>query len=66
MHTASYEFLMKPEESTGCHQTLSLQVGSGDETSVKWTPLGPPLYSVGVVMCTQANEHDISNLSVAV
>ena len=59
MHTASYEFLMKPEESTGHHQTLSLQVGSGDETSVKWTPLGPPLYSVGVVMCTQANEHDI-------
>ena len=63
MHTASYELLMKPEESTGRPQTLSLRVGSGDETSVKWTPLGPslgpPLYSVGVVMCTQANEQDI-------
>ena len=23
MHTASYEFLMKPKESAGCHQTLS-------------------------------------------
>ena len=35
MHTASYEFLMKPKESAGCHQTLSARVGSGDET--KWT-----------------------------
>ena len=35
MHTASYEFLMKPKESAGCHQTLSAQVGSGDETSFK-------------------------------
>ena len=33
MHTASYEFLMKPKESAGCHQTLSAQVGSGDETT---------------------------------
>ena len=33
MHTASYEFLMKPKESAGCHQTLSAQVGSGDETN---------------------------------
>ena len=33
MHTASYEFLMKPKESAGCHQTLSARVGSGDETS---------------------------------
>jgi len=32
MHTASYEFLMKPKESAGCHQTLSVRVGSGDET----------------------------------
>ena len=32
MHTASYEFLMKPKESAGCHQTLSTRVGSGDET----------------------------------
>ena len=34
MHTASYEFLMKPKESAGCHQTLSARVGSGDETTV--------------------------------
>ena len=34
MHTASYEFIMKPKESAGCHQTLSAQVGSGDETSI--------------------------------
>ena len=33
MHTASYEFLIKPEESAGCHQTLSARVGSGDETT---------------------------------
>ena len=32
MHTASYEFLMKPKESAGCHQTLSARVESGDET----------------------------------
>ena len=32
MHIAGYEFLMKPKESAGCHQTLSLLVGSGDET----------------------------------
>ena len=32
MHTTSYEFLMKPKESAGCHQTLSARVGSGDET----------------------------------
>ena len=35
MHTASYEFLMKPKESAGCHQTLSARVGSGDETMKK-------------------------------
>ena len=35
MHTASYEFLMKPKESAGCRQTLSsrLAMGSGDETT---------------------------------
>ena len=32
MHTVSYEFLMKPEESAGCHQTLSSRVGAGHET----------------------------------
>jgi len=35
MHTASYEFLMKPKESAGCHQTLSVWVGSGGETTSK-------------------------------
>ena len=29
MHTISYEFLMKPEESARCHQTLSSQGGGG-------------------------------------
>ena len=35
MHTVSYEFLMKPKESAGCHQTLALssRVGAGHETS---------------------------------
>ena len=33
MHTVSYEFLMKPEESAGCHQTLSSRVGTGHETN---------------------------------
>ena len=33
MHTVSYEFLIKPEESAKCHQTLSSQVGSGHETT---------------------------------
>ena len=32
MHIASYEFLMNPKESAGCHQTLSARVGSGVET----------------------------------
>ena len=35
MHTVSYKFLMKPEESAGCHQTLSSLVGSGHETIVR-------------------------------
>ena len=34
MHSASYEFLMKPKESARCHQTLSSQVGSEDETNL--------------------------------
>ena len=38
MYTASYESLIKPEESAGCHQTLSSRVGSGDETT--WQRLG--------------------------
>ena len=33
MHTVSYEFLMKPEESADSHQTLSPRVGSGHETN---------------------------------
>ena len=33
MHTVSYEFLMKPEESAECHQTLSSRVGSGHESN---------------------------------
>ena len=36
MHTASYEFLMKPKESAGCHQTLSARVGSGLGTRLRW------------------------------
>ena len=32
MHTASYEFLTKPEESAESHKNHSLQVGSGNET----------------------------------
>ena len=41
MHTASYEFLMKPKELAGCHQTLSSQLGSGDETNLlqEWNHL---------------------------
>ena len=33
MHTVSYKFLMKPEESVECHQTLSSWVGSGHEAT---------------------------------
>ena len=33
MHTASYGFQRKPEESAECHQTLSLRVGSGHKTT---------------------------------
>ena len=31
--TANYEFVMKPDESAECHQTLSLLGGSGHETN---------------------------------
>ena len=41
MHTASYEFLMKPKESAKCHQTLSARVGSGDETKREQAPINP-------------------------
>ena len=37
----AYEFLIKPEESAGCHQILSAWVGSGDETSM-WLPVHTP------------------------
>ena len=50
MHTASYEFLMKPKESAGCHQTLSTQVRSGDETrpSADCFPVVLRLYNIQV------------------
>ena len=41
MHTVSYEFLMKPEESAGCHQTLSL-LGGGWARDYSTTCLGYP------------------------
>ena len=41
MHTVSYEFLMKPEESAGCHQTLSSRVGAGHETKAQCSPRAP-------------------------
>ena len=52
MHTASYEFLIKPKESARCHQTLSVWVGSGDETS--W-PLDPD--SSHHILCTSPTTH---------
>ena len=33
IHTVNYEFLIKPEESAKCHQTLSSQVGSENKTN---------------------------------
>ena len=33
MHTVSYEFSVKPEESAECHQTISSRVVSGHETT---------------------------------
>ena len=35
MRTASYEFLMKPKESAGCHQTFSRGWGLGMSLSAK-------------------------------
>ena len=49
--TASYEFLMKPKESTGCHQTLSSRVGSGYETSHTRLTLTHVLYQGIVRAC---------------
>ena len=34
MHTVSCEFVINPEESAKCHQTLSSLVGSGHETKL--------------------------------
>ena len=48
MHTASYEFLMKPKDSAGCHQTLSVRVGSGDETTSNHALLAR--YQSGIVV----------------
>ena len=45
MHTASYEFLMKPKESARCHQTLSARVGSGDETMQKYAEIASLMMS---------------------
>ena len=46
MHAASYEFLMKPKESAGCHHTLSTWVGSGDETRPSWVWVSKPWRSL--------------------
>ena len=51
MHTASYEFLMKPKESAGCHQTLSSRVGSGYKTSHTRLTLTHVLYQGIVRAC---------------
>ena len=48
MHTVSYEFLMKPKESAGCHQTLSSRVGAGHETTGPWAELLTSLPKRGV------------------
>ena len=37
MHKVSYEFLMKPEESVECHQTLSSQVRGESEHETNCT-----------------------------
>ena len=69
MHTASYEFLMKPKESARCHQTLSARVGSGDETSIyeecvsKYSNKteahlhGTATYEVQLLLCSYYNWH---------
>ena len=54
MHTASYEFLMKPKESVGCHQTLSARVGSGDET-IAGGPWNVGMGSVQKVLSSQSS-----------
>ena len=51
MHTASYEFLMKPKESARCHHTLSSWVGSGYETSHTRLALTHVLYQGIVRAC---------------
>ena len=56
MHTASYKFVMKPEESARCHQTLSSQVGSGDKTS-----LSTRLVSVLLVLWPETKEMTFLN-----
>ena len=33
LHTVDYEVFMKPEESAECHQTLSSEMQSRDETT---------------------------------
>ena len=43
MHTVSYEFVMKPEESARCHQTLSLLGGV-------WARDYPPTYSLSLCL----------------
>ena len=37
MHTASYEFLMKPKESAGCHQTSPRGWGLGTRPVLRWS-----------------------------
>ena len=64
MHTVSYEFLMKPEESAGCHQTLSLQVGAGHETntSLECSLLWAHYWVKGVVIKGQYTELNLHPL----
>ena len=50
MHTASYEFLMKPKESARCHQTLSAWVGSGDETTSSYYTALPYSFHFYILM----------------
>ena len=59
MHTVSYEFFIKPEESANCHQTLSTRVGSGHETnkgecSSSCRPKSGRLAYPSLVLCVQA------------
>ena len=59
MHTASYEFLMKPKESAGYHQTLSAWVGSGDETNSATDPLIQLLVPTGENTIGRSEECDV-------